>query len=69
MLDEDQLAALKMGALLGVGQGSERPSRVVVMQWHGAKSKRAKPLCFVGKGVVLRHRRHLHQAGRPAWRT
>jgi leucyl aminopeptidase len=23
------------------------------MQWHGAKSKRAKPLCFIGKGVVF----------------
>ena len=53
VLDEDQLAALKMGALLAVGQGSERPSRVVVMQWHGAKSKRAKTLAFVGKGVCF----------------
>src|SRR6185503_19977664 len=53
VLDEDQLAALKMGALLAVGQGSERPSRVVVMQWHGAKSKRAKTLCFAGKGVCF----------------
>ena len=23
------------------------------MQWHGAKSKRAKPLAFIGKGVVF----------------
>ena len=23
------------------------------MQWHGAKSKRTKPVCFVGKGVVF----------------
>jgi leucyl aminopeptidase len=53
VLDEAQLAALKMGALLAVGQGSERPSRVVVLQWHGAKSKRAKTLCFVGKGVCF----------------
>jgi len=53
VLDEDQLRALKMGALLAVGQGSERPSRVVVMQWHGAKSKRAKTLAFVGKGVCF----------------
>ena len=44
---------LKMGALLAVGQGSERPSRMVVLQWHGAKSKRAKTLCFVGKGVCF----------------
>ena len=53
ILDEAQLGDLKMGALLGVAQGSERPARVVVMQWHGAKSKRAKPVCFVGKGVVF----------------
>jgi leucyl aminopeptidase len=53
VFDEDQLQALKMGALLAVGQGSERPSRMVVMQWHGAKSKRAKTLCFVGKGVCF----------------
>jgi len=37
----------------GVAQGSARPPRVVVMQWHGAKSKRAKTLCFVGKGVCF----------------
>src|SRR5262249_60307471 len=53
VLDEDQLRALKVGALLAVGQGSDRPSRVVVMQWHGAKSKRAKTLAFVGKGVCF----------------
>lgn len=53
ILDEDQLEALKMNALLAVGRGSERPSRVVVLQWHGAKSKRAKTLCFVGKGVCF----------------
>ncbi len=53
VLDEDDLKALKMNALLAVGQGSVRPSRVVIMQWHGAKSKRAKPVCFVGKGVCF----------------
>ena len=53
VLDEDDMRALKMGALLAVGQGSERPSRMVVLQWHGAKSKRAKTLAFVGKGVCF----------------
>jgi leucyl aminopeptidase len=53
VFDEDALEALKMNALLAVGQGSERPSRMVVLQWHGTKSKRAKPLCFVGKGVCF----------------
>jgi leucyl aminopeptidase len=53
ILAEDKLQELGMGALLGVAQGSDRPARVVVMQWHGAKSKKAKPICFVGKGVVF----------------
>ena len=53
VLEEEQLKALNMGALLAVGQGSQRPSRVVVFTWHGAKSKRAKTLCFVGKGVCF----------------
>lgn len=53
VLDEQQLAELGMRALLGVAQGSVRPARVVIMQWHGAKSKRTKPLCFIGKGVVF----------------
>jgi leucyl aminopeptidase len=53
VLDAEELAELKMGALLAVAQGSVRPARVAVMQWHGAKSKRAKPLAFIGKGVVF----------------
>jgi leucyl aminopeptidase len=53
ILEPDALEKLGMGALLGVAQGSVRPARVVVMQWHGAKSKRAKPVCIVGKGVVF----------------
>jgi leucyl aminopeptidase len=53
ILDVEALKALKMNALLAVGQGSERPSRVAVMQWHGAKSKRTRPLAFIGKGVCF----------------
>ncbi len=53
VLDLDALRELKMGALLGVAQGSSRDPRVVIMQWHGAKSKRTKPLAFVGKGVTF----------------
>ena len=53
ILDLAQLKALGMGALIGVAQGSVREPRVVVMQWNGAKSKRAKPLAFLGKGVTF----------------
>jgi leucyl aminopeptidase len=41
-----------MRALLGVGQGSRRPSRVVIMRWNGG-AKDAQPVAFVGKGVCF----------------
>ena len=43
---------LGMGALLGVGQGSERESQLVVMQWSGGK-KKDRPVALVGKGVCF----------------
>ena len=51
ILEEAQLAKLGMGALLGVGQGSESPSKVVVMQWRGGGDE--APLALIGKGVVF----------------
>ncbi|HJS33318.1 MAG TPA: leucyl aminopeptidase [Alphaproteobacteria bacterium] len=54
VLDEKQLAKLGMGALLGVGQGSAHPPRVVTMRWDGAaKAKDKRPLAFCGKGVTF----------------
>ena len=52
ILDEKQLGRIGMRALLGVGQGSRRESRVVVMRWNGAKSSE-QPVAFVGKGVTF----------------
>ncbi|MGL4280352.1 MAG: leucyl aminopeptidase, partial [Albidovulum sp.] len=52
VLDEEAMAKLGMGALLGVGQGSESPSQLVVMQWNGGKKGDA-PFALVGKGVVF----------------
>lgn len=52
ILEEDDLAKLGMGALLGVGQGSESPSKVVVMQWKGGAPDDA-PFALIGKGVVF----------------
>jgi leucyl aminopeptidase len=42
-----------MGALLGVGQGSEHESKLVVMRWQGAEDTKAAPVAFVGKGVTF----------------
>ena len=53
VLDEKDMAKLGMHALLGVGIGSVKPPRMVVMQWNGAKGRAKKPLAFVGKGVTF----------------
>jgi leucyl aminopeptidase len=52
VLGEAAMKKLGMGSLLGVGQGSERESQLVVMQWHGGK-KGAKPVALIGKGVTF----------------
>lgn len=63
VLGEKEMRALGMNALLGVGQGSDHPSRLVVMQWWGrsrpagttaaAGEAQPAPLAFVGKGVTF----------------
>jgi leucyl aminopeptidase len=52
ILDKKALTDLKMGALLGVAQGSIRDPRVVIMRWNGGKPGDA-PVAFVGKGVCF----------------
>jgi len=52
VLDEKQMGELGMGALLGVGQGSRRPSRLLAMRWNGG-SAGGKPVVFVGKGITF----------------
>ncbi|HWJ87433.1 MAG TPA: leucyl aminopeptidase [Pelagibacterium sp.] len=52
ILDEAEMEKLGMGALLAVGQGSRRPSRLAVMQWNGG-AKGQQPVAFVGKGIVF----------------
>jgi leucyl aminopeptidase len=51
ILEEADLEALGMRTLLAVGQGSESPSKVVVMQWKGGGDE--APFALVGKGVVF----------------
>ncbi len=52
ILDERQMKALGMGALLGVAQGSVRPPRLLAMRWNGGKPG-DKPVAFIGKGVTF----------------
>ena len=51
VLDEPQMRALGMGALLGVSQGSARPPRLLAIRWSGGGSE--APSVFVGKGVTF----------------
>jgi len=53
VLDEVEMAALGMGALLGVAQGSVRRPRLLVMEWNGTGDASAVPLVLVGKGVTF----------------
>ncbi|HEX2792951.1 MAG TPA: leucyl aminopeptidase [Croceicoccus sp.] len=52
VLDVPAMEKLGMGALLGVGQGSHRPSRIIAMHWKGGDEGNA-PIAFVGKGVTF----------------
>ena len=52
VLGVPEMKKLGMGSLLGVGQGSERPSRLVAMEWMGGKKGDA-PIALVGKGVTF----------------
>ncbi len=52
VFDVAAMKKLGMNALLGVGQGSEHESRMVIMRWNGGR-RDEKPLAFIGKGVCF----------------
>ncbi|HEX4591388.1 MAG TPA: M17 family peptidase N-terminal domain-containing protein, partial [Gemmataceae bacterium] len=51
VLDEVAIRGERMGALLGIAQGSDRPPRVVVYRYRGGPASRT--LGLVGKGVTF----------------
>ena len=51
VLDEAAMRKLNMGSLVGVGQGSRRPSRLLLVEYRGAGD--SAPLAFVGKGITF----------------
>jgi leucyl aminopeptidase len=52
VLGVKEMKRLGMGALLGVGQGSARESRLVALEWKGGAAGKA-PVAVVGKGVCF----------------
>jgi leucyl aminopeptidase len=53
ILDEDELARLRMGLLLGVSRGSAEPPRMIVMTHAPAGAPAAPVLGLVGKGITF----------------
>jgi leucyl aminopeptidase len=51
ILDETQMEALGMGALLAVARGSANRPRLVVLKWNGGGD--ARPFVLVGKGITF----------------
>lgn len=51
VLDEEQMAERKMGAILAVGQGSVNPPRLITLKYNGAED--APYVAYVGKGITF----------------
>ncbi len=53
ILDERRLEKLGMGLLLGVGQGSDSPPRLLVARYEPADAPKSPVLALVGKGITF----------------
>lgn len=52
VLDVRQMERMNMGAILGVGRGSARPPRMMIVRYNGGSSGEA-PIVFAGKGITF----------------
>jgi leucyl aminopeptidase len=53
VLDEEEMAALNMGALLAVAQGSDTPPRLIILEHNAGRAEELDTLVLVGKGVTF----------------
>lgn len=60
VLNPNEIAKLKMGGLLGVGQGANDKPRFIILEYKNLKAKSSKlkakddaPIVFVGKGITF----------------
>jgi len=53
VLDVPAMQRLGMGSLLGVGQGSPRPPRLLVVRYKGQGAPDAGPVALLGKGITF----------------
>jgi leucyl aminopeptidase len=52
VFDEKKLKEMGCGAIIGVGQGSEHPPRMVILEYPG-DGKKGKTIAVVGKGITF----------------
>ena len=53
VLDVPAMQRLGMGVLLGAGQGSVRPPRLLVVRYQGRGAPEGGPIALVGKGITF----------------
>ena len=53
VLDTAAMERLGMGSLLGVGRGSQRPPRMLVVRYTGAGAAGSAPVVLAGKGITF----------------
>jgi leucyl aminopeptidase len=53
VLDERDMERLGMGAILGVGRGSERPPRMLAVRYRGPGAGGDGPVVLAGKGITF----------------
>jgi leucyl aminopeptidase len=52
VLEEKDMARLRMGALLSVTKGSHEPAKLIILEHRGGPNKQ-KPVALVGKGITF----------------
>ncbi|MCQ3929763.1 MAG: leucyl aminopeptidase [Chloroflexi bacterium] len=53
VLEQAQMEALKMGALLSVSQGSDTPPRFIILEHHADRAQELETMVLIGKGVTF----------------
>ena len=53
VLDDKQLADMGAGAIVAVGQGSQTPSRLIVLEYQPPAKSEAQPVALVGKAITF----------------
>lgn len=53
VLERSQIEKLGMGALAGVARGSQEPPKFIVLEYHGSKRSKDKPVALIGKSITF----------------